>query len=218
MTSRTRFDPMDVGWIAAGLGLASALAFGFIRGANAEGVGPRPSGASIIAFSALLGGPAIVGAIGAANRRRDVVVGAGLAYVPLAMLSFSGVTLFFLIPALLFLYSGLRVPDGVGHPARRTDRPAIALAIVGLLTAGVVGLFATVGAVCWEQTADGTIRQREVPAGEISGAYGEVTVGTGEVVASGCSGGVISTTGAVIVLVCAATAVGLAAGVGRTRD
>lgn len=209
------FQATDVGWIGVVLGLAATLAVGLLRSANAGDVGPGPSTGSVIAFTVLLAGPAVVGAIGSANRRREVLVAAGLAYLPLAVLSFSGVTLVLLIPAALFVYAGLRESGASDRTARRRDHPAIAVAIVGLLTVGLIGLFATMTAVCWEETADGTIREREVPAEEVSGAGIEVAIGAGDVIASGCSSGVVSSAGMVIVSICAASAFGLAARAGR---
>lgn len=206
----------DVGWIGVGLGLAADLVIGLIRGANTGDAGPGASAASIGAVTTLLAAPAVVGAIGLASRRREPLIAAGLAYMPLAMLSFSGVTLVLLIPAALFVYVGSRgsaLFDGV---APRTARPAV-VAIVGVLAAGLIGLFATMTGVCWEQTADGTIHEREVPVeGVLDG--GEVMVGAGDVIASGCSTGVVSTAGLVIVCLSTAAAVGLAVRIGPTDD
>jgi hypothetical protein len=212
---RGRFDPAGVGWIAAGLGLAAAIGLSALRFAAASGPGPEAMPGPVIGTFALWGGPAIVGAIGTATRRRDVLAGAGLAYLPLALLSFSGVALALLAPALLFLYAGLRSPARQAAPMRRTDRPAIMLATTGLLITGLIGLFATMQAVCWEELADGTIRQHTVAAEDLNGI--EMTVGVDGVVASGCSSGEISAAGTAITVGCLSIAAGLAIRVGRAR-
>ena len=216
--SRPSVRPIVVGWIAVGSGLAAAFAIGLIREAATDEIGPGLSPGSIIAFAALIGGPAIVGAIGTATRRRDVLVGAGLAYLPLSLLSFSGVTLILLIPAVLFLYAGLRGPAPDLTVARRRHRPAIALVVAGLLTCGLIGLIATMTTACWEQTADGVVRQVDVPAGFGDGSSIEVAIGADDVIASGCSGGMVSTAGVTITIACVAAAAGLAVRVGRPSD
>lgn len=215
MTQGVRVRPTDLGWIAVGLGLAATLAIGLVRGAGTTEVGPGLSTGSTIALTVLLAGPAIVGAIGTSTRRREVLVGAGLAYLPLTVLSFTGITLMLFVPAILFLYAGLRTPGASDATAGTMARPGIALAIAGLLTIGLIGLFATTSGSCWEQSADGTIRQVEVPSQDVRGDEGVMSVGQGDIVASGCSSGVISVTGLVIVLACVGASVGLAIRVGR---
>jgi len=212
---RGHLRPVDLGWVGAGIGLAATLGILLIRSANGSGAGEGSSVVSTAGLTVMFAGPAIVGAIGAANRRREVLVGAGLAYLPMAVLAFSGVTMILLIPALLFAYAGLRDPDRLGQIGRRRDQPIVAVAVTGLLIAGLVGLFATTTAICWERSVDGTVTEREATASDASGV--EIPVGTGDVVASGCSSGVLSTTGLAIVLACTAASAGLAVRFGRAR-
>jgi hypothetical protein len=53
-------------------------------------------------FGAILGTPAVIGALGAVSGRRVLLVAAGILCVVDSILSFSGVTLVFLVPALIF--------------------------------------------------------------------------------------------------------------------
>lgn len=204
-----------VGWIAVGFGFAATIWIGLVRGAATDEIGPGLSAESIVAFAVLIAGPAMVGTVGMATRRREVLVGAGLAYLPLAVLSFSGVTLVLLIPAVLFLYAGTRPSVPRAGLASRHVRPVVALAIAGVLTLGLIGLLATTTAVCWEETSDGSIRVREVPAAELSSGV-EVAIGADDVVVSGCSSGVVSMVGALVVSICVVAAIGVAARSGRS--
>ena len=208
-----RIRPTDLGWVGAAVGIAAGVGLLALRLANTDDFEPEPTLAALIGWFVFWSGPAIVGAIGAANGRRDILVGAGLSYVWMGALSFSGVTFILLAPALLFLYAGLRQPRGATGDGRR-DRHLVAVAVLALLVGSFIGLFGTLQTVCWERSADGTVRTHP----EILGAdTGEVPVGIGGVVASGCSGGQVSPLGDVIVIGCVATASGLAAVAGRRR-
>ncbi len=211
---RIRVRPADLGWVASGLGLVVASGLVALRQANASDIEPGSTAVETVGWFAFWAGPALVGAIGAACRRREILVGAGLSYVWMAALSFSGVTFILLAPALLFAYAGLR---DAGRPAgdRPRDRPIVTLATMALLVGAFVGLFATMETTCWERMADGSYRTHVVTTGSLGD--GEVSVGIGDVVASGCSGGRISLAGTTIVVACVAVASGLAIRVGRAR-
>ena len=76
-----------------------------------------------------------------------------------------------------------------------------------MLLGSLIGLFGTFETVCWERSADGTVRTF-IQAAD-SGA-GQVSVGADGVFASGCSGGQVSALGAAIVLGCVASAAAIA--------
>jgi hypothetical protein len=206
--------PRDLGWAAAGLALVAAAGLAGLRVTNESNPGPGMTPVAFTGFFAIWAGPGIVGLIGAAKRRREVLVGAGLACLPLAVLSFSGVTLIFLAPAILFLYAGLRDPAGRRSASPHHDRPLISLAVLALLVGAIGGLFAT-ETVCWQTSADGTVRR--VPAAEQAVNGGELSIGPG-IGAAGCSTGEMSPLGSAIAVACVAGAAGLALRVRRSAD
>jgi hypothetical protein len=212
--SRASVRPLDLGWLAGGLTLAIAFGLTALRARSESDPGPGMSPAAILGFFVLWAGPGIVGLIGTARRRRDVILGAGVACLPMAMLAFSGVTLVLLVPGLLFVYAGLRDPDPCPRPGGDTgQRGSVAGAIAVLLMVGIASLFLRQTA-CWEQLADGTVRDRPDLVGSVEG--GEITAGTGDVVAAGCSTGEIAPVGSIIAVVGVVAAAGLALRVGRT--
>jgi hypothetical protein len=207
-----RFRSTDLGSVAAAVGIAASVGLLALRQANTDDIEPGLTPWAFGGWLVFWSGPAIIGAIGAANGRREVLVGAGLSYVWMAALSFSGVTLVLLVPALLFLYAGLRTPRRDAGTGRR-DGPLVAVAIVVLLVGSFVGLFGTLETVCWERSADGTVRTH--PEG-VDRNESEVPVGIDGVVASGCSGGQMSPMGSAIVVACVGAAAALAVVAGRT--
>jgi len=76
-----RIRPTDVGWVAAAVGIASGLGLLALRLANANDLEPGPTVGALVGWLVFWSGPAIVGAIGAANGQREILVGAGLSYV-----------------------------------------------------------------------------------------------------------------------------------------
>ncbi len=205
--------PLDLGWLAGGLTLAIAFGLTAIRVRSESDPGPGMTPAAIIGFFVLWAGSGVVGLIGTARRRRDVVLGAGIACLPMAMLAFSGVTLVLLVPGVLFLYAGLRDPDAGRAPPGTSRRGVVTAAIAILLMAGIASLFLRQTA-CWEQLADGTIRDRPDLVDSVDG--GESAVGISDVVAAGCSTGEIAPAGSIIAVAGVIAAAGLALRVGRT--
>jgi hypothetical protein len=200
-SAEVRIRPADLGWLGAAVGIVLSLGLVALRQANSNDLGPGSFVESSVGWLAFWSGPAIVGGIGTAIRRREIVVGAGLSYTWMAALSLSGVTFILLVPAILFLYAGLRSPSGAS--SGRPTQPLLAVAILALFAGSFIGLFGTLQTVCWEQSADGTVRTH-LEADD--GTTGEVSVGTDGVVASGCSGGQVSSLGSAIAVACVAAA------------
>ena len=206
-----RIRTTDLGWVAAAVGLAASFGLLALRQASTDDVEPGLTPWAFVGWFVFWSGPAIVGAVGAAYGRREVLAGAGLSYACMAVLSFSGVTLILLVPALLFLYAGFRTPRRAAGAGRR-DGPLAGVAIIVLLVGSFVRLFGTLETVCWERSTDGTIRTHP---GVGDASEGEVAVGIDGVVASGCSGGQVSPIGSAIVLACVAAAAAMAVVAGR---
>jgi hypothetical protein len=106
-----------------------------------------------VVFGAILGTPALIGGLGAVSGRRALLVAAGILSVVDSILSFSGVTLVFLVPALVFFRAAAEAPPARHEPLRLLHWIALAalavpfalLVILNLGVFGVVGLVAIGG-------------------------------------------------------------------------
>jgi hypothetical protein len=107
------------GLIAAAFAAALVVLLMVIVAANQNSLGPPPTIPRWLPIGLAYGAPAIIGWLGALGDRRPVLAAAGLLYLPLALLAFSGVTLPFLLPALLFLRAA-------SVPGPATDRRPVA--------------------------------------------------------------------------------------------
>ena len=127
--------------------------------ANRDGLGPPPAIPSSLPLGLLYGAPAAIGWLGSRSARRTLLTAAGLLYLPLAVLAFSGVTLPFLLPALLYLRAAATrepvasQPERLRPRGRSSRRSLIALAAV-LMSVPIVlwivvslGIFGLVGVV-----------------------------------------------------------------------
>ena len=142
--------------------------------------------------------PGLVGWFGLARRRPALIAAASLASFVGAVIAFSGVTLIFLIPALLLLLGAVRVQVLEPPKERVALLPALARAaaacaiVVMLVGAGASALLVTDNA-CWVEYPAGTEpRLREVPY-----ATGEMTVPQ-DATSMSCSSGVISARGVAV--------------------
>jgi hypothetical protein len=138
--------------------------------------------------------PGITGGLGAVRRRAALLLAAGVTSFVSAFIAFSGVTLIFLIPALLFVFGSVEVQ--VSSPRHQTSifrdiaRAAAAVAIVVLLVgAGASALFVT-DATCWAEY-HGAAGPRVEP---FPYTTGEMSV-PGDAMSVSCSTGVISARG-----------------------
>jgi hypothetical protein len=100
-------------------------------------------------FGAILATPALIGGLGATSGRRSLLFAAGILCGVQSVLSFSGVTLVFLVPALLFLRAASTATSSPREPVRPIRLVAlVALAIpVALLAVLNLGIFGIVGLV-----------------------------------------------------------------------
>lgn len=91
------------GLIATAFAVALVAMLMLIIAANQDGLAPPSAIPRWLPLGLLYGAPAVIGWLGALSDRGRLLAAAGLLYVPLAVLAFSGVTLPFFVPALLYL-------------------------------------------------------------------------------------------------------------------
>jgi hypothetical protein len=134
-----------LGAVMAGL---CAAGLGFVAAANQTPGLPAPVPWPIV-LAALLGTPPLIGALGAVSGRRSLLFAAGILCLVQSILAFSGVTLVFLVPALVFLRAASTPTSTTREPVRPIRLIAlVALAIpVALLAVLNLGIFGIVGLV-----------------------------------------------------------------------
>lgn len=118
--------------------------------------------------------PAAIGALGAIRLRRSVVTAAAVLAASGSILAFSGVTLVFLVPALLFAAS-VRAPGRTSGLRPRATTLALAglaipLAAVAALKIGIFALPLIVLAVLALGLISGSRRGRPAPSAALGGA------------------------------------------------
>ncbi len=200
--ARTGDDPRRLGLGAAAIVAGYACVVGLISaaaGANDPGppeVVPRP-----VVLALLLMLPAAVAAIGAWRRSGPLLLAAGVLCLAQAFIAFSGVTLPFVVPAILLLALGGRT-TAVPHPRRAALG---ALVVVALGVGSWFALLGTTEEVCWVA--------RNGPNGEL--VYSQVpvtdsfTMGIDDV-AAGCDGGTMTTRGIALAAILAIGAIAVA--------
>lgn len=114
--------------------------------AQAGDRGPTDTWLGLVAFAAVFGTPGAVAAIGIPRVHPCVLFAAGIACVPLAGLSFTGITLFLLVPAFSLVFSGAR---RMAEARRSTAAVLPGVALVGLMVGATIVLLATTETVCW---------------------------------------------------------------------
>lgn len=103
-----------------------------------------------IVFGALLISPALIGGLGAVSGRRSLLLAAGMLCLVESVLSFSGVTLIFLVPVLVFLRAAALTSTSAPREPVRPIRwiilvaLAIPVAVLAVLNLGVFGIVALV--------------------------------------------------------------------------
>ena len=176
--------------------------------------GPTPPWAieRPIALFGLFAVPAVVAGIGALRGARPLLIAAGVVCLVQAYVSFSGVTLGFMVPAAVLLWLGAAQHWSAGE--RRASRATLVavVAIIGLTIAAWVSLFALTEPRCWagSQAADGTITVVEVPATNAT-LFGPSEIPSG---GAGCSSAELTIQGMGVSAVLAIGAIALAAAAG----
>jgi hypothetical protein len=137
-----------LGLLAAALAALCAAGLAFVAASNQTPGLPAEVPWPFV-FGAILGTPALIGALGAMSGRRVLLVAAGILCVVDSILSFSGVTLVFLVPALIFVRAAAAAPPARREPVRLPHWAALAaLAVpVALLVSLNLGIFGVVGLV-----------------------------------------------------------------------
>jgi hypothetical protein len=216
MTARSSATPN--GTFVGRLAAVTQLLFGGILGIVASfGFEPGflPRGAVLLL---VFGMPGLVGLIGAQRRKPALLVAASLTSFVGAFIAFSGVTLIFLIPAILFAFGAVAVETR----RRAADRPSLgrvlvqllaAAAIVVLLLGGGASALLVTDRACWaEYPGTGTARIEPFPY-----TTGEITV-PGAATSVGCTAGVISPRGVGLAAVLWAEAIWLALRTSRRSE
>lgn len=215
---RRGMNPRFLGY--AGAGMQAVLALGLlalVNNANGSLEPPEPVDRGL-ALALLYLIPAVIGGLGAWAGRRSLLGAAAIACTIGSVLSFTGITLVFLAPALLFAVAAA-TPRGAWGPAgtvrSRSNAVvglALAIALAALMVGSGVSLLALTEPRCWvaEQTPTG-LAYRIVP--DIGGSSVE---SKGD--SAGCSSAVLTPRGAAVAAILGLGAVGLAvAAVARRR-
>jgi hypothetical protein len=114
-------------FLAGGSVIAFAVTI-WLMAREPDTFGPPEAMSRALISAVLLGAPGVVGSIGAATGRRTVVIAAGVLCLLQAGISFSGVTLLYLVPAIAFLRAGT---EPLGTTATQRFRPLrVVLAVV----------------------------------------------------------------------------------------
>src|SRR5690349_17870507 len=139
--------------------------------------------------------PGVVGLIGVQAHRPGLLIAAWLTSAVGAFIAFSGVTLIFLVPSLLFLAGAARLAAGTTTFPRGGWRSsiaqlAVALTIVVLLVGAGASTLLVTDAACWSiSTTSLGVRIEVLPY-----SSGEMDVPSGAI-ATGCSTGLMSPRG-----------------------
>lgn len=183
--------------------LAGAVAaLPLIQGVGGPGVDgpslvPRP-----LVIGSLLVMPAVLGAIASIRGSGPLFIAAGVLGLFQSFIAFSGVTLGFVLPAIILISLGLRRLPADMH-CRFRERIGGAL-VVGLgITAWIVP-FMLSETVCWiaRSRPDGSVAYERVPLTDT------ITLGPG-MVAGGCDGGSFTPEGLTVAAILAIGAVGI---------
>ena len=167
-----------------------------------------------IALFGLFGVPAVVASIGAVRGSRSLLVAAGVLCLLQAYIAFSGVTIGFIVPAILLLVLG--GSDSWPDAARVSRAVLLASVAVIVLTVGAwVSLFALTEPRCYviSRTAGGALVTTEVPATDRT-MHGPIQI-QGE--GSGCSSAELTVEGMGMSAVLAIGAIAFAAVAASTR-
>ena len=159
--------------------------------------------------------PGIVGLLGVGQRRPALLLAAGAAAMVGSVIAFSGVTLIFLAPAILFFVGGFRIarersatpPSGLGSILAGT---VLATALVALMVGAGASALLVTDELCWTTyETPGGVRYEPAPY-----TTGEMRV-PGGALSFTCGTGMISGRGAGLASLLGGGAFGLALATGR---
>lgn len=132
-------------WIAGGATIAFSVTIWLLAQSQTDlappDVVPRP-----LLTAILLGVPGLLGWIGAATGRRTVLIAAGTLCLVQSAISFSGVTLLFLLPGVVFLRAATEERDASGGQPMRLLMVAVAavvsvpIALIVVFNTGLLGV------------------------------------------------------------------------------
>jgi hypothetical protein len=123
-----------------------------------------------------------------------------------AYIAFSGITIGFVVPAIVLLWLGAAERWSAEEPPASRTALLAGVAVIGLTIAAWISLFALAEDRCWvaSQASDGTVTYMVVPA------TNTMTMGPG-LVAGGCDGGTMTVQGIGVSAVLAIGAMAFAA-------
>jgi hypothetical protein len=146
---------------------------------------PRP-----IVTAVLLAVPAAVASIAVIRRSRLMLVTAGLLALFQSFVAFSGVTLGFLVPALLLIVLGVRAGESDDRSRPSWRQLATGVLVIGLVVSAWLVVLGTSETVCWiaRLGPDGTPIYRQIPVTDT------ISVAPSEI-GGGCDSGVPTAAG-----------------------
>jgi hypothetical protein len=189
------------GRLGAGAQLLLAVMIGAVAtlagGATPE---PFPRGVGLALIYAV---PALVAYLGALRGSRSLLVAAAIVDIPGSILSWSGSTLLFLLPAILFWTAALRMPAITGRTAPSLGGVVVMVLVAALMIgAGLAVIFVT-QPLCWVAT--------ELPGGtafQIVPAIDNLPIDKGQI--ASCTSAAMTTLGGVLALVLELVAIAIA--------
>jgi hypothetical protein len=163
-----------------------------------------------VVISVVFGVPGLVGLIGSSRKRPALLIAAALTSLVGAFVAFSGVTLIFLMPAVLFVLGAVQLEwsDSAGQPGSflgSVAQLAAGIVIVALLVGAGASALLITDAACWTEYRDaggGRIEAMPYSSGELGVPAGAV--------GAGCSTGVISARGVGLGMILWIGAIGVA--------
>jgi hypothetical protein len=209
MPDRSQF----IGRLAGATQITFAVLIGAVASFGFE-PGFLPRGAVLMAIFAL---PGVIGLIGTRAGRPALLVAAGLTSAVGSFIAFSGVTLIFLIPSVLFFLGAIRFAAGPPASSRvgvigGLTQLLIAATIVPLLVGAGASAILLTDSGCWtEYMSSSGIRVEMQPY-----TNGEIGVPPGAS-SMGCSTGLISPRGVGLAALLGGAAIGLALVASRRR-
>ncbi len=173
-------------WLAGGATVVFSVAIWLLARTQDE-LNPPDLVSRPMASAVLFATPGLLAWIGAATRRRSVVVAAGVLCMFQSVIAFSGVTLIYLVPGVILLRAGAAEAGDPRVVARDAGR---ALVVVAVVIGAWAATFAFTETTCWSarNAAGGGLVWERIPLTD------ELRAGQ-DVVASTCGSGVMTPTG-----------------------